>query len=179
MTSNGGQTWTAVTPPGVPAGVIMGVYFRNTKNGWVVSSSASNRTQLVISATTDGGSSWSTSLAGRLDHRATVPMGTPQGDVNGFPAVIGPATWIAVSMDTRQIVTVTGDGAHEASESPAGLPRGGLGDGSFTTTGSGWVVSDIDKCAGFKTGCTETIALFATTDEGAHWTLKLSSTTPG
>ncbi len=324
MTSNGGQTWTAVTPPGVPAGAIMGVYFQNTKNGWVVSSSASNRAQLVISATTDGGSSWSTSPAGRPDPgfadtdsahvdfvdkqhgwvvvtlpgslsigvllhttdggrtwqqlpmptggpvefispntgwltsdgqpgtyasekfyvtrdggrtwradtatppagfrraqatytlpaftsptgvlagifggegaravlgfyqtndggaswalRATVPMGAPQGDVNGFPAVIGPATWIAVSMDTRQVVTVTGDGADEASVSPAGLPRGGLGGGSFTTTGSGWVVSDIDKCAGFKTDCTETIALFATTDEGAHWSLKLSSTTPG
>src|SRR6266567_6980785 len=67
MTSNGGQTWTAVTPPGVPAGVITGVYFRNTKNGWVVSSSAGNRAQLVISAATDGGSSWSTSPAGRPD----------------------------------------------------------------------------------------------------------------
>ncbi|HLQ53040.1 MAG TPA: hypothetical protein VK162_02080, partial [Streptosporangiaceae bacterium] len=67
MTSNGGQTWTAVTPPGVPAGAIMGVYFQNTTNGWVVSSSASNHAQLAISATTDSGSSWSTWSAGHPD----------------------------------------------------------------------------------------------------------------
>ena len=37
VTSDAGRTWTPITPPGVRAGVIRGVYFRDVRRGWVVS----------------------------------------------------------------------------------------------------------------------------------------------
>lgn len=67
LTSNGGQSWTGITPPGVSAGAIRGVYFLDTQHGWVVSSSASDPDQLEVSVTTDGGTSWSTSALGSPD----------------------------------------------------------------------------------------------------------------
>ncbi len=177
VTEDGGRSWrseTATPPAGfaraqalyalpaftAPAGVVAGIF-----------GGEGARAVMGFYQTANGGTSWQL--------RATVPMGHPQGDVDGLAAVADRATWVAMSMDTRRVVTVTGDGRHEVSVPVAGVPFSGIGDGSFTTAGTGWVVSDASKCTGFKTGCTDTIALFATTDSGAHWQPVLSSTIPG
>src|SRR6266542_1375502 len=57
----------SASPHRAPSFPVRAAQLVRGKTGWVVSSSASNRAQLVISATTDGGSSWSTSPAGRPD----------------------------------------------------------------------------------------------------------------
>jgi len=38
----------------------------------------------------------------------------------------------------------------------SGLPSGGLADALFTITRTGWVVIDTDRCAAFKSDCTQT-----------------------
>jgi photosystem II stability/assembly factor-like uncharacterized protein len=319
MTSNGGQTWTGITPPGVPGGAVWGVYFLDTQHGWVVSSSATNPEQLEVSVTTDGGTSWSTSplrspnpmftdvsaayvefvdaqhgwvaatigpsnggalpqgvlfqttdggatwqqlqmpvggpvefvstttgwladgIQGEISPqfyvtsdggrswtpetvtpptgftqdqatytipsftspadvvlaafdngnsatagfyqtndsgstwqlKAAVPAGNPGGDVSPSAAVVNPGAWVAASVNGTKITTITQDGASQVSISPAGFPAdSGIGDASFTstgTTGVGWVVVSTSQCAGSKSACTETTALFSTTDGGAHW----------
>jgi photosystem II stability/assembly factor-like uncharacterized protein len=286
VTPDGGQTWTTITPPGVPARTIRGAYFLDTQHGWVVSDPSRDQEQLEISTTTDGGMSWSTAPLGRpsgyaadsavvpayvdfvdADHgwvvsmigsgsgvlprgmlfrtinggvswqtlpmpvggpvefvttttgwladgnqgegaprfyvtsdggrhwtpetlsppagftrgqatysipafttpadvivaaydngsrsaagfyqtsdrgahwhlAATVPAGNPAGDVSPSAAVIGPAQWISVAVGGNNITDVTQDGAHQVTVSPAGLPPGGVGDPSFTSSKSGWV----------------------------------------
>ncbi len=316
LTTDGGQTLADITPPGVSAGAIRGVYFMDTQHGWAVSSSASNSAQLEISATADGGSSWSTSdlggpavdfadstsapayidfvdaqhgwvmllvaasdagdlfqtpdggktwqqlprpVGGRIEFvspttgwltsadqqgttftekiyvtsdggqqwatetvtppagftqdqatytipaftsptdvmlaafdngtssaagfyqtddngmswqlKATVPAGKPAGDVSPSAAVISKTDWVAVSIYGTSVTDVTQAGAAQTAVSPVGLPPdSGIGDASFTSTRAGWVVTNTSKCAGFKTDCTETTALYGTSDGGAHWT---------
>jgi photosystem II stability/assembly factor-like uncharacterized protein len=64
-TTDGGLRWTAITPPGVPASAIRGVYFLSPSLGWVVSALPSNPGQLQISTTRTGGAAWSTSAVGQ------------------------------------------------------------------------------------------------------------------
>jgi photosystem II stability/assembly factor-like uncharacterized protein len=323
LTRDGGQTWTAITPPGVPATTIRGAYFLNTQRGWVVSDPARNPDQLEISATTDGGRSWSTAPLGspsvyaagsaavpayidfadphhgwvvsmiasgsgvlprgvllrtindgaswqtlpmpvggpvefvtpatgwladgyqgeqpprfyvttdggrhwapeavsppagfnrnqavysipaftraanvimaaydngtrstagfyqtsdRGAHwqlAATVPTGNAAGDASPLAAVIDPAHWISVAVNGNNITHVTQDGAHQVSVSPSGLPTGGVGFPSFTST-TGWVMTDSIRCIGFKCDrkYTETIGLYETTDGGHHWRVRISA----
>jgi len=319
LTSDAGQTWTTITPPGASAGTIKGVFFTDPQDGWVVSyqpPSTSNATQLQISATSDGGKSWSSSPLGKPDPaftdsqslpayvdfldamhgwvvvmlassanfstgilfqtsdggatwsrlslpvggpvefispttgwladgrqgdqlyvtsdggqawtaetvappagftqeqaaytiprftspadvilaafsngtgsaagfyqanagatswqlKATVPAGSPSGDVSPAASLVSPTQWVAITPDGTQIVDVTQNGGSQASISPAGLPspaNTAVSQASFSSTASGWLVADTSQCAGFKTNCTERTALFATTDNGAHWT---------
>jgi len=317
ITSDGGQTWMSITPPQVPATAIRGVYFMDTQHGWVVSSSASDQSQLEISVTTDGGSSWSTSPLGSPEPvfadstslpayvdfvdaqhgwvvamiatsanfstgillqtsdagatwqqlrmpvggpvefvnptngwlassgqqgtsdkfyvtsnggqswtsetvtppagfteaqatytipaytspanvvlaafdngtdstagfyqtgdngaswqlKATVPAGSPAGDVSPSTAIVSDTHWLVVSNRGTSITGVTQNGSSQSTISPIGLPsESGIGDASFTSSGIGWVVTDTSQCAQSKTGCSETTALYGTTDSGAHWT---------
>ena len=324
MTANGGQTWTVITPPGVPARTIRGAYFLSTQRGWVVSESPLRPLQLEISATADGGRSWTTSpLGGRswfaadstgvpayIDfadarhgwvvsmiatgaavlpqavllrttngganwqelpmpvggpvefttastgwladgiqgeraprfyvtsdggqhwtaktvppppgftraqaaysipafstpasvivaaydngthstagfyqttdagvtwhHAGTVLAGNPAGDVSPSAAVIDRGRWITIAVGGSSITTVTQDGAHQVRVSPDGLPLGGVGQPSFTTSKTGWVITDATTCIGFKCDqqSIETIGLYLTTDGGEHWTAMMSA----
>jgi len=177
VTTDGGQSWhpETITPP---AGYRPGqaTYLMPTPTPpaagvlTVAFGGSGTRAVMAFHQAADRGTSWHL--------KATGPMGRPGGDVNGQPVIIAHATWLTVSMDTRQVVTVTADGARQSPARISGLPGGGLAGASFTSTRSGWAVLNIDKCAGFKTDCTQTSALYATTDGGAHWTLKVSRTAP-
>jgi len=84
-----------------------------------------------------------------------------------------------VSIDGAQIAGVT-RGGRMVIISPTWQPGppGGIGDVSFTNAGDGWAVTDASWCAAFKSDCTETIELYATTDGGKHWTRILHSRQP-
>jgi photosystem II stability/assembly factor-like uncharacterized protein len=329
VTSDAGRAWTAVTPPGVRAGLIRGVYFRDARRGWVVSASARDLGQLELSVTADGGAAWRTSPIGRPDtvfaysdsapayvdfadsrhgwveamaatgsgvapwgillhtsnggatwqrlpspaggpvefvgpatgwlapsaqpgtaaagklyvtrdagrtwHARTVtgPAGyrpdqvtftipaftapsavvlaafdngsrsaawfyhTSDGGASWQPvaavparnpafgevtpaAAAGPGSWWAVGIDGATITHLTHDGARRANIVPTWRPGapGGIADVSFTPAGTGWAIATAGRCAAFKSNCNDTIALYATTDGGKHWTRIVSRTTP-
>ncbi len=179
VTSDGGQQWTAetATPPAgftrdqatytipafsSPADVVMAAFDNGT-------SSAAGFYQ-----TNDNGASWQL--------KGSVPAGNPAGDVSPSAAVVSATHWVAVAVGGATITDVTQDGAAKASVTPVGLPPdSGIGHASFTSTGAGWVVTDTFKCAGFK--CerldTETLALYATSDGGAHWLPEVSGKRSG
>jgi len=49
---------------------------------------------------------------------------------------------------------------------------------SFTPAGAGWAVGNADRCAAFKSRCTDTIRLYAIADGGRHRTRILSRAEP-
>ena len=309
-TNDGGQTWATITPPDVPVSTIRGVFFLDTQHGWAVSALANNPTQLQISTTTDGGSSWTTSPLGNPDplfidsahipayvdfvdaqhgwvvaliasgsgvlprgmlfrtsnggatwQEVRMPLGgnvefvnssvgwlaageqgtglyvtsdggqtwsptavtppagyaarqatytipdftvpatliqvafdngtssaagfyqtsdsggtwqlaasIPSGSAQGSAAVTGNGQWIVMATDGNTITRFTNDGANAVSVCSSGLPSSaGYGDPTFTDAGLGWVIGDQQTCAGFKTNCTETVALYGTTNNGTNF----------
>jgi hypothetical protein len=180
VTRDGGRTWRTetVTPPAgfrrdqatyaiptftTPAHVLLAAFGNGT------------RSAARFYQTSDRGATWQL--------KATAPTTNPTGgEVSPSAAAAGPARWLAVTIDGSAIADITGDGARKILIRPAGLPSSpgtGFGDVSLTSSGTGWVLSDTNKCTGFKTGCTQTTALFATTDAGAHWSRELSRAMPG
>lgn len=75
-TENGGDTWTPITlTDQITNAVVNGIYFSDSKHGWVLTSSTSSA---QLQYTTDGGSSWTTaftnagSLSGMSFYGATL-----------------------------------------------------------------------------------------------------------
>jgi photosystem II stability/assembly factor-like uncharacterized protein len=176
VTADGGRSWQAetVTPsagyrraqatyllpaPAAPTAGVLAVAFGGDGTRAVMA---------LYQAAVHGGS-WA--------RKAVVPLGRPAGDINDLPVIVRPGTWLIVSMDTRQVVKVTRGGAQQSAVRISGLPDGGLSAASFTSARTGWAVLATDRCAHFKSDCTQTSALYATTDGGAHWTLSASGTT--
>jgi photosystem II stability/assembly factor-like uncharacterized protein len=176
VTADGGQAWHAETvtpPPGYrrdqatylmpappsPAAGVLAVAFGGD----------GTRAVMAFYQAAGRGASWAL--------RATIPLGGPAGDIIDLPVIVSPGTWLLVSMDTRQVVTVTRDGRQHSAVRISGLPDGGLAAASFTSTRTGWVVVGTGRCAHFKSDCTQTSALYATADGGAHWTLRATGNT--
>jgi hypothetical protein len=176
VTADGGQAWhpETVTPPAgyrrdqatylMPAPPTPGAGALAVAFG-----RGGTRAVMAFYQAASGGASWAL--------RATIPLGRPAGDINDLPVMVSPGTWLLVSMDTRRVLTLTRDGGRRSAVRISGLPDGGLAASSFTSTRTGWAVVGSGRCAHFKSGCTQTSALYATVDGGAHWTLRATGTT--
>ena len=157
LTTDGGHTWTGITPPGVPARTIRGVYFLNARDGWAVSSQLDDPSQLQISDTTNGGTSWQTS-----------PLGSANGlfgDSQFIPAYID-----FVNSMHGWVVALIASGSGV-------LPRGDL----FRTTDGGatWQQSQmplggrvefVNSSTGWLAGGQQGEELYVTSDGGQTWT---------
>jgi photosystem II stability/assembly factor-like uncharacterized protein len=159
LTSDSGQNWTDITPPGVPASAIRGVYFLDTQHAWAVSSSAADQSQLEISTTSDGGSSWSTS-----------PLGSPEpifADSTGLPVYVGFSDaqhgWVVAMISTSAnfstgILFQTSDAG--ATWQQLQMPVGGPVE--FINSTTGWLASSGQQGTSDK--------FYVTSDGGQSWT---------
>jgi photosystem II stability/assembly factor-like uncharacterized protein len=176
VTADGGQAWHAetVTPP---AG------YRRDQATYVIPRAAGPAAGVLAAVFGGGGTRAVMALYQSAGHDApwvlktVVPIGRPPGDINGLPVIISPGTWVIVSMDARQVVTVTRGGGRQSTVRISGLPAGGLAAASFTSARTGWAIVGTGRCAHFKSDCTQTSALYSTTDGGAHWTLRVTGHT--
>ncbi|MHB1596212.1 MAG: hypothetical protein ACYCU3_18795 [Streptosporangiaceae bacterium] len=157
-----GQTWTAATVP-PPSGFAQDEAsyaipsFTMASN--VILATFGNGADSVAGfyQTSDGGTSWR--LAARLPHDSTNPSAS----------LASPSQWFTIGVNGREVTRVTGGGASQKSLSPAGLPRAGYDGTTFAASGVGWVIGYIQRCASFKSNCTESEQLYGTTDNGANW----------
>lgn len=159
LTSDDGQNWTDITPPGVPASAIRGVYFMDAQHGWAVSASTDNQAQLEISTTNDAGSSWSTS-----------PLGNPQPvftDSASLPAYIDFSDaqdgWVVAMIATSAnfstgILFHTSDAGStwQQLQMPVGGPV------EFVNSTTGWLASSGQQGTNDK--------FYVTSDSGQTWT---------
>ena len=176
VTRDAGRTWhpVAVTAPGYrPDRVTFTIPAFTAPSGVVLAAFANGtRSAARFYQTRDRGASWQPAAA--------VPARSPaHGDVTPAAAA-GPGNWWAVAINGAVIAHVTQAGARQTLIDPSWQPGppGGIGDVSFTPAGAGWAVGNADRCAAFKSRCTDTIRLYATADGGRHWTRMLSRTEP-
>jgi hypothetical protein len=158
LTSDDGLTWNSITPPGVPAATIRGVYFLDPQHGWVVSSDTNDPAQLEISSTADGGGSWS-----------TADLGSPAPDFansTAEPAYIdfvdqqhGWVMVLAAGSDAGYLFQTTDGGATWQQ-----LPRPIGGPIEFVSPTTGWLTSADQQ------GTIYTEKVYVTSDGGQSWT---------
>jgi len=164
-TADGGRTWTPITPPGVRARSVKGVFFLDPRHGWVVwaKPAPASRARLEISATTDGGISWSTS-----------PLAAPGplfADTAAEPAYIDFTDprhgWVAVdvtqtALSPAGVLFRTTDGGARWQQ----LPTPTSGPVAFTGPQTGWLVCDGQP------GTRPAEQFYVTTDGGQAWHAK-------
>jgi len=129
--ADGGATWTDITPPGISAATIKGVFFWDAEHGWVVAPEQTNQ-DLIVFATADGGKTW-----------ASGALGVSDVDSRGAPAYIDFADarngWIALKNVSSANFSIgqlfsTADGG--ATWNKLSIP---IGDPiSFVTATDGW-----------------------------------------
>lgn len=158
ITSDDGQTWTAITPPGVRPSAITSLYFLDARHGWVVSRPSGSPGQLEISATTDGGTSWSTSAVGRPDPLLTAVSATHVDFIDGqhgwVAATIGSSAGGALP---QGVLFRTADGG--ATWHKQRMPVGGPIE--FVSPGTGWLADSQQGLTAPR--------FYVTSDGGRHW----------
>jgi hypothetical protein len=153
-TTDNGGTWKDITPDGVVAGAIEGVWFQDEGAGWLVAADPATADDTAVSSsvyhTADGGASW---------QRAELP-----GDGPGGTAYIDFTTrddgWVMIhdnsgsSVSLGELFQTTDGGAtwRRLPDPPIG------GKVSFTSASDGWL-------AGGPVGD----ELYRTTDGGNQW----------
>jgi len=161
VTSDAGLTWTPVTPPGVRARLIRGVYFRDARRGWVVSALARDRGQLQLSVTADGGATWRTTPIGRPDpvfaYSETAPAYVDFADSRHGWVEAMAATGSGVPAWGVLLHTSNGGATWQRLPAPAGGPV------EFVSPADGWLAPAAQP------GTTAAGKLYVTRDAGRTW----------
>src|SRR5437763_8922284 len=79
-TRDSGDSWTAITPSGLPSAAIRAVFFRDPTHGWLAAASRAASGDLATVAvyrTTDGGTSWASAPVTAPSPALTDPTGAP------------------------------------------------------------------------------------------------------
>ena len=163
FTSDGGQHWKDVTPPGSTGSIDRGT-FMNDKYAWVVSLGQTNSVNVL--RTSDGGQQWQSSTI----------------SVNG-PEVLGPPDFLTAQEGFLEISAGgPGAGSEQASifhttdggqnwTNISELPNGGLKSGiSFKDAQNGWATGE---------DASQTPWLYVTHDGGHTWKQQLLEGLPG
>jgi photosystem II stability/assembly factor-like uncharacterized protein len=170
LTSDAGRTWTPVTPPGVRAGLIRGVYFCDARRGWVVSARAGDLGQLQLSVTADGGATWRTWPIGRPDpvfaYSATEPAYVDFADSRHGWVEAMAATGSGVLAWGTLLHTSDGGATWRRLPSPAGGPV------EFVSPATGWLAPSAQP------GTADAGKLYVTRDAGRTW-YPIAVTAPG
>lgn len=164
-TSDGGTSWRVLTPPGTDATAILGAFFLNADDGWVVSrplAGGSGTTQLTADVTQDGGQTWKKALVGDPNVLYGVAVSASISFVDNQRG------WILVRRLSSSNFSVgdllqTKDGGSTWSL----LPPPPIADPVVFTDSAGWL-------AGGPGGD----ALYVTRDGGESWS-RQSATPPG
>ena len=162
LTADDGRTWTAITPPGVPARLVKGVFFLDRRHGWVAWAKPvpGGRALLEISSTADRGRSWSASPLGRpsglfadtLTEPAYIDFTDPQHGWVTADITLTPLSPLGVLFRTT-------DGGASWRQ----LPIPVSGPVAFTGPRTGWLVCDCQP------GTRRAERFYVTSDGGRAW----------
>lgn len=156
-TSDGGSSWTTITPPGIEPAAVHGVHFEDSTHGFAVVVSGSS---LSVERTTDGGQSWAATSLPAVDPRA----GFGQASFD-FP---DPAHgWLSIDTGSNAnfsygAVFATSDGGATWQKLPAPIYA---------------PVQFVDDRDGWLAGGAGMGSLYVTHDGGQTW-LKMQVTAP-
>lgn len=174
-TTDGGVSWTAVSPPALGQQTLEGWTFLGGENAWlaVVPRTQSANTPVAVLRTSDGGATWQTStltvpFAGQLNFPISLSFSDashgwllvhPEYTMNEKPGELfstsdGGSQWQMVSR-------VTFHRDYGYAPETTGLPVGG--SVALGRSGAGWLV------AGYTS--TTPAYLFQTADSGATWSI--------
>jgi photosystem II stability/assembly factor-like uncharacterized protein len=166
-TFDGGASWTRVTVPtpkvfGSAAPAYALPTFIDAKSGVLPVTFAGHPSGIAFYVTDDAGASWRTA--------ATVLSPEPAQQGVEIPSdVVDALGWIAALPGGSRVFVTKDGGASWDEVAPNGLPAG-IASIDFASAEIGWALVRAGRCAGFKTGCSVTSELIATTDAGQTWT---------
>jgi len=154
-TTDTGQHWTEITPPGKGTGSIQSVFFLDTLRGWVVSSSSETKNQsagsLIVSSTSNGGLTWTSRTAVPEEEGSTAISIDFVDARNGWIVLRLPSS----SNFSRGALLATSDGGVTWNS----LPQPPISDAiRFISPSTGWIAGGV---AGDQ--------LYVTRDGGYHW----------
>lgn len=162
-TANDGTTWTDITPPKARGAAVLGVFFRTSSDGWVVSSTNPSRPP-TISDTTNSGHSWTSQVLPAL----TTQFGGYAGAHVAF--VGGNDGWVVLdegsdSSGTNQILYRTTDGGRNWLAANVPAP----GAIYFMTANDGWLVGGPGPEQGMVGYGAPGAGFWVTHDGGETW----------
>ncbi len=156
LTHDGGQHWTPTAPLGGDTGDIESVFFLDDRQGWVVSAftgkSVQDSATFIVSATSDGGATWSSHLLAVPDEEG--------GNAISVDFVDAQRGWIMVrkpssSNFSRGALLATVDGGVNWRL----LPNPPIGDAvRFISPSTGWLAGGVARDE-----------LYVTRDGGESW----------
>jgi photosystem II stability/assembly factor-like uncharacterized protein len=141
LTSDAGQHWTDITPPGKNLGNIDGVFFLNDLQGWVVNSITASAGQgaaaFIVSSTSDGGKTWTSKPLTVPSLEGGIPISVSFADVqHGWMMLRLPSG----SNFSRGLLLATADGGSSWTV----LPKPPIGDAiEFVSQSSGWLAGGV------------------------------------
>jgi photosystem II stability/assembly factor-like uncharacterized protein len=192
-TTDGGQTWTTITPPLAPGVVLNQLFFSDAQHGWLASSFGTGPTQPNFYRTTDGGATWTVVqlTPGSTGFWATynlafAPDGL-HGVASGWATADGGLTWTLANTGSLYF------GATWLLASGVGFAAGPYGQlhttpdfgltgrrGDQVLTSPFERVNFPDPSHGWAIGGYYPKTLVRTTDRGAHWQVQdMPSHAPG
>jgi photosystem II stability/assembly factor-like uncharacterized protein len=166
-TTDAGKSWNPIALP-VPDAyakedVAFGTpSFFDSSSGVVPMLFSGDLPALVVDVTTDGGKTWSSTTP------LAIADANPEGGIPPPFSAVNSADWF---MATPGGVYRTTDGGKSWTSAEANVSLAGATGLAFSSAQTGWALTGVSSCSGFKTDCTDATPLYESQDGGTSWTV--------